>query len=102
MDEGQHSARKELPKLPLDEPQEAGAFASGRHLAHGILQVLADDRVEHGVLRVTGSIRRLGKRHALRYSVRPAAPLPKDAYTVSTLRRDEALGRVGYDDQGLK
>jgi hypothetical protein len=49
------------------------------------LQVLADDGVEHGVLRVAGLIRALRIGRALAQRVPRATPMPRDGHTVSVL-----------------
>jgi hypothetical protein len=61
---GQHSTRKELAKLLLDEAGQAVAVAAGRDFPEEGFQVLADDGVENGVLGVAGLIRAVGMHHA--------------------------------------
>ena len=52
----EHPTRQELTELPFDELREADTLAGLRRRAQEGLQVLADDLMEHGVLRVTGPI----------------------------------------------
>jgi hypothetical protein len=52
------TARQELPEFALDELRQARAVAGCRHRAQEDLEVLGDDLVEHGVLRVAGPVDR--------------------------------------------
>ena len=61
----QHAAREELAELLLDEAGQAMSVAAVRDFPEEGLQVLADDRVEHGVLGVARAIRAMGMGHAL-------------------------------------
>jgi hypothetical protein len=62
---GQHAAREELAEFLLDEARQAALVAAIRGFPEEGLQVLTNDGVEHGVLGVTGPIRRVGMRHVL-------------------------------------
>jgi hypothetical protein len=57
------TARQELPELALDELRQARPVAGLRHHAQEALQVLGDDRVEHGVLGVSGPVDHLLEGH---------------------------------------
>jgi hypothetical protein len=57
---GQHSTRKELAKLLLDEAGASRGRRRGQDFPEEGFQVLADDGVEDGVLGVAGPIRAVG------------------------------------------
>ena len=54
----EHTARQELPELPLHELRQARAVAGLRDRGQEDLQVLGDDLVEHGVLGIAGPVDR--------------------------------------------
>ena len=61
----QDPTREELAELLLDEAGHAMSVAAVRGFPEEGLQVLADDRVEHGVLGVARAICGVGVRHIL-------------------------------------
>ena len=62
---GQHSTRKELAKLLLDEAGQAVAVAAVGDFPEEGLRVLAHDGVEDGVLGVAGLIRAVRMGHVV-------------------------------------
>jgi len=78
----ERSTRQELPELALDEPGKPAAVGAIGGLAQEGFQVLADDAMEDGALRIPGLIRRdtHGRRaseaRAVRGAVRRTALLP--------------------------
>jgi len=61
----QRAAREELAEFLLDEARQAALVAAIRGYPEEELQVLTNDGVEHGVLGITGPIRRGAMHHAL-------------------------------------
>src|SRR5262249_61601477 len=72
----QDPAREELAELLFHELRQPGALAALLRLAHERVQVLADHRVEHGVLGVPGPIQARGARPAPAF---PASMPPASA-----------------------